>query len=253
MKIIISPAKKLNFDKEEYLIPSTEIEFATEAEKLIKKLKKLKPKAIAELMSLSPALAQLNYERYQTWDMPFDTKKIKPAAFAFDGEVYSGLDIRNYSAEDLEYAQNHLMILSGLYGVIKPMDTILPYRLEMGTRLEYSKTIKTLYQYWDKTLSKRVTNTLQKEEILVNLASEEYSKVLKLKDFKHQVITPVFKERSAKGYKVVMVYAKQARGIMASYILKNRIKSIEDIKNFKEARYQFNPEMSSKDELVFVR
>ena len=109
MKIIISPAKKLNFDKEEYLIPSTEIEFATEAEKLIKKLKKLKPKAIADLMSLSPALAQLNYERYQSWNLPFDSEETKAAGFAFDDEVYSGLDIRNYSAEDLEYAQDHLM------------------------------------------------------------------------------------------------------------------------------------------------
>ncbi len=253
MKVILSPAKKLNFSKEELPIAHTEIFFSAEAEKLIQKLKKLNPESIAKLMNLSPALAELNHNRYQNWSLPFDINETKAAAFAFDGEVYSGLNIRDYSAKNLAYAQDNLVILSGLYGILKPFDLIMPYRLEMGTKLEISPKAKNLYQYWDKKLANQINKVLKKDEILVNLASEEYAKVLKLNSFLNPVVTPIFKENSPNGPKVVMVYAKQARGLMASFILKNEIKTKEELCSFTSANYTFNEAMSTKTELLFLR
>lgn len=253
MKIIISPAKKLNFDKEEYLLPATSIEFGKEAEKLIGKLKKLKSKDISDLMKLSPALADLNYERYQKWALPFNQEEIKAAAFAFDGEVYSGLNIRDFSKENLVNCQNQLMILSGLYGILKPMDQILPYRLEMGTSLKYSKTINNLYQFWGDKLTKRLQSNLDKEDILVNLASEEYAKSIDFKKIKNTCIIPVFKEQSGDQFKIVMVYAKQARGLMTQFIIKNQIKTIEELKSFDTSGYSYNETLSEGDKIVFTR
>jgi cytoplasmic iron level regulating protein YaaA (DUF328/UPF0246 family) len=253
MKIIISPAKKLDFEIEDYPIESTEIEFAAQSEKLISKLKKLKPKQIAELMDLSPALADLNFERYQNWKYPFDDSQTKPAVFAFDGEVYTGLDIRSFTKEELSRCQEQLMILSGLYGVLRPMDRILPYRLEMGTSLEYSATKKNLYQFWGDGLTKKIVSQLDKDEVLVNLASVEYSKVLDFRKIKNQIVTPIFKEKKGNDYKVVMVFAKQARGLMSQFIIKNNIDSVDGIKTFDWANYQISESLSKNGELVFVR
>jgi uncharacterized protein len=253
MKIIISPAKKLNFDKEDYLATPTSIEFGAEAEKLIGKLKKLKPKAISDLMKLSPALADLNYERYHKWALPFNQEEIKAAAFAFDGEVYSGLNIRDFSKEDLVHCQNQLMILSGLYGILKPMDEILPYRLEMGTSLKYSKTINNLYQFWGDKLTKRLQSNLNTKDVLVNLASEEYAKSIDFKKIKNTCVTPVFKEQSGDQFKIVMVYAKQARGLMTQFIIKNQIKTISELKSFDIAGYSYNENLSEEDKIVFTR
>lgn len=253
MKIIISPAKKLNYDKESYLVEPTNIQFPKEAERLIKKLKKLKPQAISELMHLSQSLADLNYERYQNWELPFDEELVKPAAFAFDGEVYTGLDIRSFSKDQLIASQDNLMILSGLYGILRPLDKMMPYRLEMGTSFAYSPTNKNLYQYWSKTLTKTLLDNLSKDEVLVNLASKEYSKVLDLKQVSNPIVTPVFKEQKGDDYKVVMVFAKKARGMMTQYLLKNNIEDLEGVKSFGESGYCFNENLSTETEIVFTR
>lgn len=253
MKILISPAKKLNYDEESYLIAPSEIQFPEESQKLINKLKKLKPKAISELMHLSQNLADLNFERYQKWGLPFTEKNAKPAAFAFDGEVYTGLDIRSFNNKELAFAQDNLMILSGLYGILRPLDNMMPYRLEMGTSFAYSATKKNLYQYWSKTLTKTLLGNINKEEVLVNLASKEYSKVIDLKSVENRIITPVFKERKDDNYKVVMVYAKKARGAMTRFLLKNNIQTVEEVKSFDIDGYSFNSNLSTESEFIFTR
>ena len=254
MKVIISPAKKLNYEVEENLPKtSTEIAYSEEATKLIKKLRKFSAKKIGDLMKLSPALSDLNYERYQDWEFPFSEKITKQAAFAFNGEVYTGLDIRSFSESELLYAQDNLKILSGLYGMLKPLDEVMAYRLEMGTRLDYSSKIKNLYQFWGDKLTKQLNSEMRDDELLLNLASNEYNKVIDLKSFGDRVITPAFKEQKGDTFKVLMVYAKKARGLMTSYVLKNKIETLEEIKAFNLDGYSYNVELSKPLEPVFTR
>jgi len=255
MKIIISPAKKLNYEEENGLpTKASEIAFAKESTTLIKKLKKLKPSEVGDLMKISAGLADLNYQRYQDWSYPFDPTKSKQAAFAFDGEVYTGLDIRSFNDQELVYAQDNLRILSGLYGMLKPLDKVLPYRLEMGTKFQTSESAKNLYQFWGDQLTKSLTSEMEDDELLLNLASNEYNKVLDLKSFGDRVITPVFKEQKGDTYKVIMVYAKKARGLMTQYALKNQVSTLEDIMNFDVDGYQYNVELTAKEnQPVFTR
>lgn len=232
----------------------TDPDFLDSSLKLIKILQKLSPAKISKLMDLSEKLAELNYTRYQEFSVPFSKANARQAIFALKGDVYDGIAVEALSKADIKYAQNHLRILSGLYGLLRPLDLIQPYRLEMGAKLA-NKNGKDLYKFWGDSITQKLNELLKNAhtDILVNLASNEYSKAINKKLLHANIITPVFKEKKGKDYKVVMLFAKQARGMMAAYIIKNRIENTADIKNFREDGYGFNPALSTKDEFVFVR
>lgn len=254
MLVILSPAKTLNFEDKAKFDLKSEIEFSKEADKLAKKLSKLSKKKLQDLMKVNNDIADLNYQRYKEWDFPFDNEKSKQAIYAFTGHVFHGLKINEFTKKDIEYTQNHLRILSGLYGVLRPLDMILPYRLEMGTKWQFDGN-KNLYDFWDNKINKSLQETIdkQKDKTLVNLASNEYSKVAGLKDLDANIITPVFKDFKNGKYKIISVYAKMARGMMTSFIMKNRIEKAEDLKHFDTEGYFFNDELSSDKEFVFTR
>ena len=254
MLVFISPAKNLDFSTPEQSI-STQPLFTKEPQKLIRRLRKFKPSEISDLMKLSPKLSDLNYERYKNFEFEEGVGELKQAALAFNGEVYNGLKAEDYSTADIEYAQNHLRILSGLYGLLKPMDLIQPYRLEMGTRLDIDAKTKNLYQFWQNKITKEV-NALCKEQetdTIFNLASIEYFKAIDGKTLKPKVVSAAFKENKGGTYKPIMVFAKKARGLMSSFIIQNQIKNAEDAKSFDTEGYSYNEGMSSEDELVFTR
>lgn len=253
MLIVVSPAKKLNENAkigDEYSQPV----FVDEAEKLISYLRKKTPKKIEQLMGISKALGELNFERYQGWKTEHTVNNSNYAGFMFDGEVYSGLDIKSYSKKELQWAQAKLRILSGLYGVLKPLDLIQPYRLEMGTSLKTGRK-KNLYEFWGDKITNEINSSLEdlKTETIVNLASTEYFKSINKKKLNAEIVTPVFKDFNNGKYKTVMVYAKKARGFMASFIIKNNINTIEELKAFDVDGYCFNQEASNDKELVFLR
>jgi len=245
MLIVISPAKTLKTD----LVArnnSTKPVFLSKSKKLATELKNYKPAQLSKLMSVSAKLAQLNYERYQQWKSPYKN--------AFRGEVFNGINIDDFSEEELIYTQNHLRILSGLYGVLRPLDAILPYRLEMGTKLPMGEN-KNLYQFWGDQITKTINKDLKelKEETLINLAPEEYFKSINTNLLKAKIITPVFKENKNGKYKVISIFAKKARGMMSRFILKNQIEKVEDIKHFSEERYFYNDALSTENQIVFTR
>lgn len=252
MKILLSPAKSIQTPETYPKIGPTTGKFLKESEKLVKKLKKFSPKKLATLYSVSKDIAELNYNRFQNWQTPVEPgESVFPAVFAFTGEVYRGLDVTGLSLEEMDYINSHVRILSGLYGLLQPYDLIYPYRLEMGTRLEINAKTKNLYQFW----GDKITNLLNAEEpeLIVNLASTEYFKAVNTKKIKAKIITPVFKEFKNGEYKMLMTYAKNARGEMARYCAKHKIEKAEDLKSFNLSRYQFMPELSTEDEYVFVR
>jgi len=253
MLIVISPAKTLKSDLTAR-DDSTKPVFLSKSKKLAAELKNYKPAELSNLMSISAKLAQLNYERYQQWKSPYKNEESFNAIFAFRGEVFNGINIDDFSEEELIYTQNHLRILSGLYGVLRPLDAILPYRLEMGTKLPLGEN-KNLYQFWDNQITKALNKDLKefKEETLINLASEEYFKSINTDLLKAKVITPVFKENKNGKYKVISIFAKKARGMMSRFILKNRIENIEDIKHFSEENYFYNDALSTESQIVFTR
>ena len=253
MLIVLSPAKKLNENRlpiNDGTIP----QFIEEASGLINVLKKYTPKKLASLMSLSDSLAQLNVERYSNWTELHSKKNAKTAGLIFDGEVYSGLDAVGFYEKEMDYAQQHLRILSGLYGMLRPKDFVHPYRLEMGTKLKVGKS-NNLYQYWGDKIVDEINSILDnhKEKVLVNLASNEYFKVVNTKKLNAQIITLSFKDFKNGQYKAIMVYAKKARGMMANYIIKNNIERIEDLKGFDIDGYCFNAGASTETEFVFYR
>ena len=252
MKIIISPAKSLDFETKSPTSLHTQPRFLEQSEKLNKKLKTLSKKNISELMKISDALSALNYDRNQMWKTPFSPKNAKQAIYSFTGEVFRGIDIHTLEAEKIPVLQDRLRILSGLYGILKPLDLIQPYRLEMGTKLPVGNT-KNLYKFWDDTVAKSLNDELKDGELLVNLASTEYFKVLPKKVLKVPMITPVFKDFKNGEYKTVMTFAKKARGLMVRYIIDNNIKTIDGLKNFNKESYRFSEEMSTKNELLFTR
>ena len=241
MLILLSPAKKLN-EKVEF---SSELSknpcFINESKTLLDRLKKLKIEGFCELMGVSVAIAELNYGRFQSLDFNDYEREALPSAFAFAGEVYNGLDIGSFSQEELERANDKIRILSGFYGVLQPLDLMRAYRLEMGTKLANARG-ENLYEFWgDKILD--YINEIE-QECLINLASAEYFKVVKEKRIEAEIITPVFKENKNGSYKVVMMYAKKARGMMARYIIKNKIKNWKSLKLFDIEGYQFSKEQS---------
>ncbi|SDR75654.1 hypothetical protein SAMN05216503_0771 [Polaribacter sp. KT25b] len=252
MKIIISPAKSLDFESKVATSLHTQPRFLEKSEKLNKKLKTLSKKKLSELMKISDDLAALNYDRNQTWQTPFTTKNSKQAIYAFTGAVFQGIDVNSLDEKKLPILQENLRILSGLYGILKPLDLIQPYRLEMGTKLKVGRT-ENLYKFWDDTVAKSLNDELKDDELLVNLASLEYFKVIPKKVLKVPMITPVFKDFKNGEYKTIMTYAKIARGLMVRYIIDNNVKTIEDLKGFNVDKYRFSEEMSSGNELVFTR
>lgn len=252
MKIIISPAKSLDFETKVPTSLHTQPIFLEKSEKLNKKLQSLSKKSLADMMSISNDLAVLNYERNQSWQTPFSTENAKQAIYAFTGAVFQGIDIYSLPEEKLPILQERLRILSGLYGLLKPLDLIQPYRLEMGTKLKVGQK-NNLYQFWDDTVANALNDELDEDELLLNLASAEYFKVLPKKVLKAPIITPVFKDFKNGQYKTIMTYAKKARGFMVRYIVDHNIQTIEELKGFDVENYRFSEEMSSKNELVFTR
>jgi cytoplasmic iron level regulating protein YaaA (DUF328/UPF0246 family) len=252
MKIIISPAKSLNFESKVPTNLYTQPRFLEQSEKLNRKLKTISKNKLSDLMKISDDLASLNYERNQTWKTPFSTKNAKQAIYAFTGEVFRGIDVNSLENEKLPILQESLRILSGLYGLLKPLDLMQPYRLEMGTKLKVGNT-ENLYKFWDDTVAKALNEELKDDELLINLASSEYFKVIPKKVLKVPMITPIFKDYKNGEYKIVMTYAKKARGLMVRYIIDHNVKTIEELKGFNTDRYRFSEEMSSENELIFTR
>ncbi|OAD44447.1 peroxide stress protein YaaA [Polaribacter atrinae] len=252
MKIIISPAKSLDFESKVPTSLYTQPRFLEQSEKLNKKLKTLSKKNLSELMKISDDLSALNYDRNQTWATPFTKDNAKQAIYSFTGAVFKGIDVNSIEEEKIPLLQNNLRILSGLYGILKPLDLIQPYRLEMGTRLKVG-TKENLYKFWDNTVANALNEELEDGELLVNLASTEYFKVIPKKVLKVPMITPVFKDFKNGEYKIIMTYAKIARGLMVRYIIDNNVKTIEDLKGFNVDKYRFSEELSSGNDLVFTR
>lgn len=252
MKIVISPAKSLNFEEKARTDEFSQPIFIKEAERLSNVLKKKSARSLSKLMSISPALGQLNYERNQHWKVPFDLENSKQAVYAFSGEVYRGLDVNSIPLEDLDFLQENLRILSGQYGILKPLDLMQAYRLEMGSKLKVGVK-PNLYKYWGNKITKSLNEELEEGELFVNLASNEYFKVLQAKDLKVPVITPVFKDFKNGEYKVIMTFAKLARGLMVRYIIDHKISNIEGLKGFDYKGYGFDENLSCKTELVFTR
>ncbi|NVK51371.1 MAG: peroxide stress protein YaaA [Flavobacteriaceae bacterium] len=252
MKVIISPAKSLDFETPVATSLFTQPQFLEASEKLNKKLKTLSRKKLIELMGISKDLAELNYERNQNWKLPFTPENAKQAIFAFTGEVYRGIDATTIAAEKLPVLQSNVRILSGLYGLLKPLDLIQPYRLEMGKKLKVGR-VDNLYQFWGNTIAKALNDEMKDDELFINLASAEYFKAVNQKVLKVPMITPVFKDFKNGQYKTIMTFAKKARGLMVRYIVDNNIKDLEGVKSFNTDGYGFDANMSTETELVFTR
>jgi cytoplasmic iron level regulating protein YaaA (DUF328/UPF0246 family) len=252
MKILISPAKSLDFENAAPTELCTEAVFLEEALKLNQTLKTFSQKDISELMSVSPKLGDLNWQRNQDWSLPFSRKNAKQAIYAFKGDVYLGLDIETLPEQKTSQLQNKLRILSGLYGLLKPLDLMQPYRLEMGTKLKVEEC-ENLYQYWGDKITEALNDELEENEILVNLASNEYYKAVKPALIENTIVTPQFKDYKNGKLKIISFFAKKARGMMVRYILDNDINDLESLKGFSYGGYGLSEELSLGNELVFIR
>lgn len=254
MLMVISPAKTLDFETPAITGRSTAPEFIDQSKQLVEQLRALSPTDISGLMGISDALGELNFERFLNWHAPFTRDNAKQALLAFRGDVYTGLDADSFGDEDFRFAQQHLRILSGLYGLLKPLDLIQPYRLEMGTRFANNRG-DNLYQFWGDSLTEAANRQLKKlgSEVLLNLASNEYFKALNQSALAGDVITPVFKDLKGDKYKIVSFFAKKARGMMAAYVIKHRITDVDAIKKFRQGGYRYNAAVSTAREWVFTR
>lgn len=253
MIITLSPAKLQNFEKSVPIKESTKLLFPKESEELISELKPLSADEVAKLMSISPKQAMEVYQHIQAFDMPRTSQK--QAAFAYNGIAYKGLDAYTLSEQDWMFGQEHLLIISGLYGALRPLDLIKPYRLEFVIKLANSRG-KDLYQYWTDELTRYFSERLEKDDkVWLNVASHEYTKAINQKNLPKgtKMVTAVFKEQTPQGPKMKVVYAKKARGMMARYVIQNKIKKLEDVKGFDTEGYQFSPSLSSDKEWVFLR
>jgi cytoplasmic iron level regulating protein YaaA (DUF328/UPF0246 family) len=251
MLTVLSPAKDLA------VAPSTkgtQPRMLDRSELLVAKLRGYSAKRLGKLMDISPKLAELNHQRYKEWSVPFTTKNARPAVFTFNGEAYRGLNAKTLDASDLGFAQHHLRILSGLYGVLRPMDLMRPYRLEMGTALPTSRK-KDLYAFWGESIAALLRDDLRESgsDVLVNLASAEYFKAVRPNVVDARVITPVFKDKGSTGYRMVMVFAKHQRGAMARHIIQHRLLDPEKLKQYTGDGYRFAKEESTANEWVFLR
>jgi cytoplasmic iron level regulating protein YaaA (DUF328/UPF0246 family) len=254
MLITLSPSKGQDFETPSQSKTHSKPESLKDSELLIKELRKIGQKDLQQLMSVSENIAKLNADRYKSFKTPFTTKNAKQAIFAFKGDVYSGIEIEKYKEADLKYAQDHLRILSGLYGCLRPLDLIQPYRLEMKTRLQNIRG-ENLYQFWGDSITDELNKQLgkQKEPVLVNLASNEYFKSVKPKRLKGRLLNINFKETKDGKTRIVAIFAKRARGMMADYILRNRIEQPDEIKKFRKGGYRFSTELSDDKQWTFVR
>jgi len=249
MKIIISPAKKLNEEKYTCKEVST-IPFSSDSKCLIDELRSYSVDKVKSLMNVSDSIASLNYDRFNSWSYPFDKSLSKPAVFMFDGAVYNALDVNSLNSEELSFSQQNLRILSGLYGLLKPLDLIMPYRLEMGTKLKINGH-NNLYEFWDQKITNLLLQDSSENETLINLASNEYSKAVDLKKFTN-VITPVFKDLKNGKLKVISFFAKRARGAFARFVIKNKPQTIDDLTLFNDLGYVFSQRDSSNN-IIFTR
>lgn len=253
MKIVISPAKSLDFEREYPKIKQTQPVFLNEAQKLNTLLAKKKPKALSTLMGISDNLAQLNWERNQKFEIPFNHENARPAIYAFNGDVYRGLDAYTMPKKKMEKLQDILRILSGLYGILRPLDFMQPYRLEMGTQLKVGRK-KNLYEFWKKTIAVQLNSEMEDDELFINLASNEYFGAIDTKALKVPVITPVFKDWKNGKLKIISFFAKKARGSMVRYIVDKDAKTLEDLKGFDYDDYGYSEEHTlNENEPVFIR
>lgn len=252
MKIVISPAKSLNFEKKVPTDSFSEAIFLKKAETIQKTLKKKKPKELMALMDISEKLAELNWQRNQNWTLPFTPENARQAVYAFDGDVYSGLDVYSLPIDKLSKLQDKLRILSGLYGLLKPLDLIQAYRLEMGTNISIGVS-KNLYEFWKKTLTNALNSELKQGELFINLASNEYFSAIDIKTLKVPIITPEFKDYKDGKLKIISFFAKKARGSMVRFIIDNEVETIEQLKLFNYEGYVFDANLSSEQKLVFTR
>ena len=250
MLVVISPAKKLDYSSSIEAPLLSQPALLDHAEELSQGLKKLAPQDVSSLMHLSDKLGTLNYQRFQEWQIPFNSDNARAAVLAFKGDVYQGLAADNMSAADLHWAQDHLRILSGLYGVLRPLDLMQAYRLEMGTKFANQRG-KDLYQFWGDIITGELNRV--GSSVLVNLASNEYFKSVRKKDIAARIVTPVFMDKKDDKYKIISFYAKKARGLMSRYIIQNRITEIEQINQFDSDGYQYNAALSEADAPVFLR
>ncbi|MBD3895498.1 peroxide stress protein YaaA [Halomonas sp. ML-15] len=254
MLSVISPAKTLDFETSPSTVAHSLPDHLEHSQQLIDILRDYSPQQLSELMGISDKLAGLNAARFAEWQPPFDLDNAKQAAQAFQGDVYVGLEADTFSEEDNAFAQEHLRILSGLYGLLKPLDLIQPYRLEMGTRLP-NPAGKDLYAFWKQTLTADLNQVIARSgsPVLVNLASNEYFKAIDTKALDAEVITPVFKDAKNGQYKIISFYAKKARGLMSAWIIRQRLNDAEGLKDFDVAGYRYHPAMSEGRTLVFTR
>lgn len=255
MFVLISPAKTLNEEAENRDLPHSMPVFTKESAEIASYMKTLKPADLKALMGISDKLADLNQERFEKWQENFDVSVVKQSVLTFQGDVYQGLNAGTLSEDSLDFAQKHLRILSGLYGILRPMDKMQPYRLEMGTKMPFNG-FKNLYDFWGSKITDYINEEQEKlgsSAPLVNLASNEYFKVVKPKQLNMEVITPVFKDFKTDKYKVISFFAKKARGLMARYIIENQITEVEKIKLFDVDGYSYNDNLSKGNEWVFTR
>ncbi len=258
MILVISPAKALDYETPPTVTTRSQPAFLDEAAKLIDVLRERSPAEIAGLMSLSDPLAALNVARYAAWSRPFSERNAKQAVLAFNGDVYAGLAAATLSEADLAWAQDHLRILSGLYGVLRPLDLMQPYRLEMGTRLVNPRG-KNLYEFWGERITDELNRLLRRdrdeglEPLLLNLASDEYFKSVKVQKLEGRLLTPVFEDWKGGRYKIISFYAKRARGLMSRHVIENRIDDAEGLKSFDRGGYSYAADASDADRLVFRR
>lgn len=254
MLMVISPAKTLDYNTPPVTDQATQPRFTEHSAELIELLREKSPQDIAELMSLSDKLASLNVARYGSWEHDSTLQNSKQALLAFKGDVYTGLNAEDFNAADFAFAQQHLRMLSGLYGLLRPLDLMQPYRLEMGTRLPTSRG-KDLYSFWGERISQWLNEDLaaQGDQVLLNLASQEYFGAVKPKSLNARVIDTVFKDRKNGDYKIISFYAKKARGLMARYVIKERLQEPEQLKDFNLDGYRFDAATSSENKLVFLR
>lgn len=254
MLFVVSPAKNLDYDTPVPVKKHTKALLLKESELLIPDLKTLAPQDLSKLMSISDKLGVLNYDRYQDWSLPFTTKNARQAAFAFKGDVYIGLDAYSMEEDDMAFAQQSMRILSGLYGLLRPLDLIQPYRLEMGTKFKNERG-KDLYEFWGDKITAELNKQLKKNnsDTLINLASNEYFKSVKPKLLNAEIITPVFKDWKNGEYKMISFFAKKARGLMSAYIIKNRIETPEELKSFNLEGYRYSKSLSESNKWVFTR
>ena len=254
MITVLSPAKKLSKDCNAYNVTSTLPQFLDDSNQLVSIIKKSQPEDLQNLMGISEKLSILNWERYQNWKIPFNKSVSRQAVFSFQGDTYTGLNVESLNAKEISFAQDHTRILSGLYGVLKPLDLMMPYRLEMSTQLK-NRIGKNLYEFWSEKLSRSLSNELKdhKEKIIINCASVEYFKSIDNKGLNASVITPIFKDIKKRKKKIISFFAKKARGMMARYIIQNHINNPDDIIKFDFGGYSFNSSLSTPLEPVFTR